>query len=70
MCLSLALGNEQDVDKSATHVTGKPGFRACANKHLFISIRSRKAALDKKGVKEPCKYTILGPLDLRNGAGK
>lgn len=70
MHFSLALRDEQDVDKSATPVTGKPGFRACANKHLFISIRGGKAALDKKGVKEPCKYTILGPLDLCNGAGK
>lgn len=55
----LALRDEQDVHKSATHVTGKPGFRVCANKHLFISIWGGKAALDKQGVKEPCKYTIF-----------
>lgn len=68
MCPSLALRDVQD--KSAIHVTGQPGFRACANKHLFISIRGGKAALDKKAAKEPCKYTVLGLLDLCNRAGK
>lgn len=69
MCPGLAL-RDGYADKSATHVTGKPGLRACANKHFFISIWGGKAALDRKGVKEPCKYTILGSLDLCSGAGK
>lgn len=70
VCFSLAPRDAQGVDKAVTHGTGKPGFRARAKKHLFVSSQGRETALDKKGVKAPCKYTILGPLDLYNGAGK
>lgn len=52
------------VDKSSAYSSIKPDFRADAKQH------PSEPAFDKKGIKMPYKYAILGPLDLRNGASK
>lgn len=54
----------QAVGKSSAYSSIKPDFRAGAKQH------PSEPAFDKKGIKIPYKYAILGPLDLWNGAGK